>query len=258
MPDIDTDLHVKMLKAYMRDALFMNDAIKRGYATRDDMIKAVRSGKLPHQVVENGRTLIKIADLEQVFGKPRSAIYGMQWGDPDTVPPLLYVKQTYVLPYVKPEHVGLEIGPGGGRWTQYLLPMKKLYVVDHYQELLDALQRQINAPNLVSILNSGTDFPGVGDEEIDFLFSFGVFVHLDPHVIESYLKNMWRILKPEGVAFIQYSDKTKIMARINNSFVDTTTESMRKMVRAAGYEIILEDNTTIWHSNVVMFRRGSR
>ena len=69
-------------------------------------------------MLANGRTLIKIADLERLFGKPRSAICGMQWGDPETAPPLLHVKRTYVLPYVKPGHVGLEIGPGGGRWTR--------------------------------------------------------------------------------------------------------------------------------------------
>jgi hypothetical protein len=41
--------------------------------------------------------------------------YGSQWGDPETWAPLKFVRDRYVLPYVKPDHIAIEIGPGGGR-----------------------------------------------------------------------------------------------------------------------------------------------
>ena len=64
-------------------------------------------------------------------------IYGIEWGDPDLVAPLGFIRSRYLLPYIKADQCAVEIGPGGGRWTRYLLGFKKLYVVDYYSELLD-------------------------------------------------------------------------------------------------------------------------
>lgn len=245
-----------MLNAFKRERIPLWQAVRRGFAPRTAIEKAIKDGRLRTTQAENGGLLLEVSSLEALFGNPRGNIYGMHWGDPEAVPPLVFVRRHYIMPHVKPEATGLEIGPGGGRWTQYLKAMKKLYVVDYHQEMLDEVVAQFGAPNIIPILNNGSDFPGVGDGEIDFLMSYDVFVHLDPPIIASYLKNMRRVLKKDGVALIHYSDKTKIMAELNVAFVDTNAESMRKMVRDAGYRITLEDNTSIWHSNVMMFSRA--
>ncbi len=103
------------------------------------------------------------------------------------------------------------------------------------------------------IKNNGADFPGIAERSIDYLFSFGTFVHLDAPIIETYLANMKKILKPGANAVIQYSDKTKIMAQLNESFSENTPEKMRTMVLNAGYTIREEDLTTMWHSSVIRF-----
>jgi phospholipid N-methyltransferase len=180
-------------------------------------------------------------------------IYGLQWGDPETVAPLRFVRDRYVLPYVDVGHVAVEIGPGGGRWTRYLLAFRTLYVVDYYAELLAELRRHYNRPNLMFTKNNGTDFPGIEPGTVDFLFSFGTFVHLEADLIEQYLANMKAILKPGANVVIQYSDKTKIMAQLNDEFSDNTPERMRRMVETAGYRIVEEDLTTLWHSSIVRF-----
>ena len=64
---------------------------------------------------------------------------------------------------------------------------------------------------------------------------------------------MKMILKPGANAVIQYSDKTKIMAQLNESFSQNTPEKMRTMVLNAGYTILEEDLTTMWHSSVIRF-----
>jgi hypothetical protein len=102
------------------------------------------------------------------------------------------------------------------------------------------------------IKNNGTDFPDVGNASVDFLFSYGTFIFLDLPLIEAYLIEMKRLLKPTANAVIHYSDKTKIMAR-NPVYADNDRERMRSLVRAAGYEIIEEDLTTLWHSNMIRF-----
>ncbi|HTM08207.1 MAG TPA: class I SAM-dependent methyltransferase [Verrucomicrobiae bacterium] len=183
----------------------------------------------------------------------RNNIYGVEWGDPDFVEPLRFVLNRYVLPYVNQEHCALEIGPGGGRWTRYLLGFKKLWVVDYYAELLDELKKNFALPNIAFVKNNGTDFPGIETRSIDYLFSFDVFVHLDEDLIKAYLTSMKPILKPEANVVIQYSDKTKIMAQVNKGFSDNTPDQMREMVLAAGYRVLEEDLTTMWHSSIIRF-----
>ena len=56
----------------------------------------------------------------------RDGIYGLEWGDPQTDPALRWVRDHYLLPYVNPDHTAIEIGPGGGRWTRYLLGFGRL------------------------------------------------------------------------------------------------------------------------------------
>jgi hypothetical protein len=63
-------------------------------------------------------------------------------------------------------------------------------------------------------------------------------VHLDRDLIEQYLANLSRILKPGGNVAIHYSDKTKIMAPMNPGFSDNTPAQMRDMIRAGGFRIL--------------------
>ena len=78
-------------------------------------------------------------------------------------------------------------------------------------------------------------------------------MHLDRHLIQAYLGNMKRILIAGANVVIHYSDKTKVMAQINEGFAENTPAKMRSMVSEAGYEICEEDLTTMWHSSIIRF-----
>jgi phospholipid N-methyltransferase len=218
MPDLNTTLHLDMLRQSKR---------RRSLILR--LFKAIKK--------------------ELSYG----GIYGLEWGDPDSVAPLAFIRDRYLFPYIKADQCAVEIGPGGGRWTRYLLGFRKLYVVDYYSELLDEVKRRFRRPHVTFIKNNGTDFPGIEDHSVDYLFSFGTFVHLDAHLIEAYLGNMRRILKAGANVVIQYSDKTKIMAQLKDGFAENTPEKMRSMVLKAGYKICEEDLTSLWHSSIVRF-----
>jgi len=218
MPDLNTTLHLDMWRDYRKQTSLLR--------------------RLRHAV---GRAVA-----------PKD-LYGLQWGDPEVFPPLQFVRNRYVRPYVSPDHVALEIGPGGGRWTRYLLGFRQLNVIDCHAELLQELKRNFRRDNMRFIVNNGCDFPGVPRESIDFVFSFACFVHLDAPLIEAYLKNIASILKRGGNAVIHYSDKSKIMAQINPNFSDNTPERMRQMVSQAGFTILEEDLTTMWHSSIIRF-----
>jgi Methyltransferase domain len=181
-------------------------------------------------------------------------LYGLEWGDPDVVEPLRFIKERYVLPYVNAQHDALEIGPRGGRWSRYLLGFRTLTAIDYHSELLDELKRNFGAHRHIRFIkNNGTDFPGVDLHSIDYVYSFGTFVHLDFNLIEAYLDSIKAIIKPTANIVIQYSDKTKIMGQINEGFSDNTPARMRAAVHAAGYRILEEDTTSLWHSSVIRF-----
>jgi SAM-dependent methyltransferase len=254
MPTLDDKLHLRMLGDFRTESIPLYMAERRGYAPKAELERAIEANQLPHAKTDKGLRMLKVADLEKLYGRPRGAIYGMHWGDPEAVQPLAFVKKTYMMPYIRPESTGLEIGPGGGRWTQYLTKMKRLYVVDYHQVMLDEIKWLTGKPHITTVKNNGNDFPGVPDNAIDFLMSFDVFVHLDHDIIAAYLANMRRILKPDAVVLLHYSDKTKIMAQINEGFAEMVPERMREMVRSAGYEIFQEDTTTMWHSSIMLFR----
>jgi phospholipid N-methyltransferase len=220
MPDLDTRLHVEMLQTYKE---------QNGFLRR--VRRAVREVVSP------------------------SKFYGLQWGDPEISGPQVYMRDKYVLPYVKPDQVALEIGPGGGRWTRYLLGFRKLYVVDYHAELLHELRGRFNMPNMQFIVNNGTDFPGVPESSVDYVISVACFVHLELHLISAYLKNIAVILKPGGNVFLTYSDKTKVGAQMNSTFTENTPERMREMVTQAGFRILEEDPTILWNSGVIRFTR---
>ena len=123
---------------------------------------------------------------------------------------------------------------------------------------LDELAVNFRADNLISIKNNGTDLPGVPPESIDFVFSFGVFVHLDLDLIDAYLHSFKSVLKCGGSVVLQYADKTKPLAKLNNGFAQNTPEQMRKLILSHGYTIEEEDTGTMWHSSIVRFTTYAR
>jgi len=220
MPNLDTQLHLDMLREYKE---------QNSFARR--VRRAVRDVVSPRK------------------------IYGLHWGDPENSGPQLFLRDRYILPYVKADQVALEIGPGGGRWTRYLLDFRRLYVVDYHAEILEELGTRFNKPNMQFIVNHGTDFPGVPEKSVDYVLSVACFVHLEPDIIEAYLKNIATILKPGGHAFLTYSDKTKVGAQINQTFSDNSPARMREMVTHAGFRVLDEDSTILWNSGIVLFTR---
>ena len=162
-------------------------------------------------------------------------------------------RDDYLLPYVNPDHTAVEIGPGGGRWSRYLLGFGQLCTVDFHQELLDELQRNIG-PRIYPRCATTGPTSQVSRMPASISCSRSRFVHLDIDVIEAYFRSMHRILKPSGCAVIQYSDKNKEAARkYGQGFSHTTPEIIRPLVVGCGHRILEEDITTVWHSSIVRF-----
>ncbi len=110
----------------------------------------------------------------------------------------------------------LEIAPGYGRWTNYLLRSCETYLgVDFAETCINACRERFsNAPNAAFAVNDGRSLPMVPDASIDFAFSFDSLVHAEADVIESYLTELSRVLAPNGIAFIHHSNLGSLLPRL--------------------------------------------
>ena len=102
----------------------------------------------------------------------------------------------------------LEIGPGYGRWTQFLeAHCESLIGIDLAPSCVEQCEQRFrDCGNLAFKLNDGLRFPMVDDASIDFAFSFDSLVHAESDVLSSYVSELARVLKPGGVAFIHHSN----------------------------------------------------
>ena len=102
----------------------------------------------------------------------------------------------------------LEIAPGFGRWTQFLARhCDRLIGVDLNPNCVEACtQRFADSAHLRFYENDGKSLNMVSDNSIDLIFSVDSLVHAEADVIDAYLTQFNRILRPEGAAFIHHSN----------------------------------------------------
>jgi SAM-dependent methyltransferase len=131
--------------------------------------------------------------------------WSVAWGGADT--------QWFatILPRIRnflPAKLLLEIAPGYGRWTAYLLSLCDEYVgVDVAETCVNACkQRFSTAENANFFANDGKSLSMIADQTVDFVFSFDSLVHVEADVIDAYLAELSRVLAPDGIAFIHHSN----------------------------------------------------
>ncbi|HET8775264.1 MAG TPA: class I SAM-dependent methyltransferase [Thermoanaerobaculia bacterium] len=184
------------------------------------------------------------------------AHFGDRWGDPETFGPLLEVRQRFLDPYFDASQTVIEIGSGGGRWTQYLARAARLIVVEYNAEAFAYLARRFPSANLTTYRTQGFEMHGIPAGSADFVFTFDVFVHLEPEGIGAYLHEIERVLRPGGTAVVHYGDVRKDIAQRNPGFSRMTRERMEERIAATGLQVLDHDELIMFHSNLVALRRA--
>lgn len=142
----------------------------------------------------------------------------------------------------------LEIGCGAGRLTNYLTQKKFNAVgIDISSTLImEGRIRYLDA--IIFIASGGGDMP-IKDLAFDIVLSFDVLEHIPD--VEAHLKEVRRILKPDGFYLLQTPNKlTNVPFEIikNNSFTGykkyhcslQTYWSLKKLLIAHGFEVKFE------------------
>jgi SAM-dependent methyltransferase len=113
-----------------------------------------------------------------------------------------------IFPLLKAGRI-LEIAPGFGRWTPYLIANSDEYLgVDIAERCVSACRRTFGAltsrPRFIQ--GNGYGFPEVADGSVDLVFSFDSLVHLDLACLKSYATEICRVLRRGGHAFVHHSN----------------------------------------------------
>jgi len=139
----------------------------------------------------------------------------------------------------------LEIAPGFGRITQFLSILAgELIVVDLNPLCIEKTREKLKNHVLAYFVNDGKSIPKVRDNSQDLVFSFDSFVHMHTNVTEEYVKEIYRVLKPGGQAFIHHSwlyggaeeSTNNVAGRANMS-----PEQFKEIVNRYGMEIVSQD-----------------
>lgn len=113
----------------------------------------------------------------------------------------------FVRPHCEDSTRALEIGPGHGRWSVELAPLvADLVLADLSPNCIEYCRNRLAAHTHVSyVVLDGRTLTGIPDGSVDFIWSYDTFVHIDPEDVRSYVGEMARVLRPDGVAVIHHS-----------------------------------------------------
>ena len=127
------------------------------------------------------------------------------------------IVDSLILPNIGPSTKVLEIGCNKGDWTQYFRDALEITASDENPNNINFCIQNLNLPNchFHHINNSSLSF--VPNESIDFIWSFDTFTKLSSEQTLSYLHEIARVLKPNGICFIHhpgYNNLKLILKRV--------------------------------------------
>lgn len=104
----------------------------------------------------------------------------------------------------------LELGCGTGRGLEILLKAGKSYTaLDKNQPLIREHQRNYPKANFINA--NMPPFKGVADGSVDSIVTFHVIEHIEDH--EKFVSEIYRVLRPNGIAVISTPNKRLRLAR---------------------------------------------
>lgn len=137
----------------------------------------------------------------------------------------------------------LEIAPGCGRWTKFLLPLSnKFRAIDLSETCVQTCKAIFkNAhPDCEFHVNDGMSLDSVANHQYDFIFSFDSLVHASLDVLDTYVQQIINnLLNQNGVCFLHHSSLKDSLAS-NETTIEEHTHYRDPNVSAADIAHIVD------------------
>jgi SAM-dependent methyltransferase len=136
---------------------------------------------------------------------PGLSYLGDEWGFPELTDEVI---NRYVNPNISNNSTVLEIGCGGGKFSEKLAPLCKLLIcTDVSEKMLQRAKYRIQRFTNVKFEKlNGLDLHQFESGSIDFIFSFDCFVHIEIEDIYCYLQEIKRVLAPDGAGLLHFAN----------------------------------------------------
>jgi len=138
----------------------------------------------------------------------------------------------------------LEIGPGFGRWTEFLLRFCNYYCgIDLSDKCVNnCRERFAGRPNAEFFLNDGKSLAAAAERRFDLVFSFDSLVHAGLDAISPYVAQVIELLRPGGVAFLHHSNMAACPgASYGHRAEDVSAEIVGDLVRGNSGRILIQE-----------------
>jgi SAM-dependent methyltransferase len=165
----------------------------------------------------------------------------------------------------------LEIAPGFGRWTQFLIPQCQHFIgIDMAAKCVDACRERFAGERAMFFQNDGQLLEAVNDHSVDFCFSFDSLVHAPVEAMQSYVEQLARKLSDEGVAFLHHSNALEYLddpamqtpeMRHHCRDMSTSAQLVAASVESAGLALVAQEllpwgNTEYFLDCLTVFTRA--
>jgi len=126
-------------------------------------------------------------------------------------------------PYLRTQMTALDFGCGPGWFAKEVARYsKQVLAVDISCGTIACAKELNNADNISYYVNNGKDLSVLNDSSVDLIYSFAVVQHLREELFKGFLREFFRVLKPQGkvICHIALSDEpdTKLEHK-HNSFI---------------------------------------